>query len=81
MFKCEYLDDINTILYTLLYTTSLLILGNNWLTDASVKALTRNNHELRFLYFVDVPRVTDMSLKALGQCRNLLVLNVADCIR
>ncbi|XP_057295993.1 dynein regulatory complex subunit 6-like isoform X1 [Hydractinia symbiolongicarpus] len=59
----------------------LKVEGNNWLTDASVKALTRNNHELRFLYLVDVPRVTDMSLKALGQCRNLLVLNVADCIR
>jgi len=51
------------------------------MTDASVKALVKNCMDIRHLYFVDVQRVTDLSLKALSQCRNLIVLNLADCIR
>ena len=51
------------------------------MTDASIKTLIRCSPELRYLYFVDIQRVTDMSLKSLGQCKNLHVLNVADCVR
>lgn len=55
--------------------------GNTRMTDASIKNLVKNCHELRHLYFVDVHRVTDLSLKALSQSRNLMVLNFADCVR
>lgn len=59
----------------------LKIEGNNRLTDASVKTLVRLSPDIRYLYFVDMQRITDMSLKILSQCRNLQVLNLADCVR
>ena len=51
------------------------------MTDASIKNLVKHCYDLRHLYFVDVQRVTDISLKALSQCRNLNVINLADCVR
>jgi len=59
----------------------LKIESNSRMTDASIKLLVKNCSELRYLYFVDIQRATDMSLKALSQCRSLGVLNLADCVR
>jgi F-box/leucine-rich repeat protein 13 len=30
---------------------------------------------------IDCPKLTDQSLKALGSCKGIRVLNVADCVR
>lgn len=51
------------------------------MSDASIKTLVKMTQDLRFLYFVDMQRVTDISLKAIAQCKNLKALNMADCVR
>lgn len=58
-----------------------IILGNNRITDSSIKALAKNCPDLRHVYLVDCPRLTDLTLKALSSCKNLVVLNIADCVR
>lgn len=55
--------------------------SNMKITDSSMVTFLRQNRELRHLYFVDIQRLTDISLKSLGQSRNLNVINVADCVR
>ena len=55
--------------------------GNQKITDASFKMIGKYCHELRHLYMVDCQKITDVTLKALTQCRNLTVVNLADCVR
>ncbi|XP_033647170.1 dynein regulatory complex subunit 6-like isoform X3 [Asterias rubens] len=55
--------------------------GNTKLSDATFKYIGRYCADLRHVFVIDCPRVTDASLKSLAQCRNINVLNVADCIR
>ncbi len=59
----------------------LLILGNSRITDTAVRSLVKCCPELRRIHLVDCERLTDLSLKALSQSKNLVVVNVADCIR
>ena len=58
-----------------------IFLGNQKLTDAAFKTIGRNCHDLRHLYMVDCQRITDHTLKSLTMCRNLTVINLADCVR
>ena len=37
--------------------------------------------DLRHVYLTDCQLITDTSLKCLAACRNLTVLNLADCVR
>ncbi|XP_046839843.1 dynein regulatory complex subunit 6-like isoform X2 [Xenia sp. Carnegie-2017] len=59
----------------------LYIEGNHRITDTSIKALAKSCPELFQIYITDCPRLTDLSLKALSSCREIVVLNVADCVR
>ena len=56
-------------------------LGNASITDLSLKTMGRACPELNYVSIVDCPKLTDHALKALGGCRNIRVLNVADCLR
>ena len=60
---------------------SIFIVGNNRLTDASVKVLSKSCPMLDHIYLVDCPRITDLALKALTAFKHLNVVNVADCVR
>jgi len=55
--------------------------GNNRITDSAIRSLVRSCPDLRHLYLAECQRLTDLSLKALGFCKNLTVANVADCVR
>ncbi|XP_068132322.1 F-box and leucine-rich repeat protein 13 isoform X2 [Hyperolius riggenbachi] len=55
--------------------------GNNWITDASIKAISRSCPSLNHIYLADCQKITDISLKAISSLKNITVLNVADCIR
>ncbi len=55
--------------------------SNQKISDATFKALGRGCGDLRHLYMVDCQNITDQSLKSLSHCRNLNVLNLADCVR
>eukprot|EP00795_Rhopilema_esculentum_P002093 gene2093-17665_t len=55
--------------------------GNNRITDSAVRSLVKSCPDLHHLHLVDCERITDLSLKALSQCKNLVVVNYADCIR
>ena len=63
------------------FTFSVFLTGNNRLTDASVKVLTKSCPMLDHIYLVDCPRITDIALKALASFKHLNVVNVADCVR
>ena len=45
------------------------------------KHVGKHCSELRHLYLTDCQKITDMSLKSLAACKNLTVLNLADCVR
>ncbi|XP_071961643.1 F-box and leucine-rich repeat protein 13-like [Antedon mediterranea] len=55
--------------------------GNTKITDASLKYIGRWCSDLRHVYMVDCPRLTDASLKSIATCRNINIVNFADCIR
>ncbi|XP_048257618.1 dynein regulatory complex subunit 6-like isoform X5 [Haliotis rufescens] len=55
--------------------------GNNRISDVSLKAIGKNCVGLEHLYMTDCQRITDVSMKALQNCRNLTVVNIADCVR
>nr|XP_015208118.1 PREDICTED: F-box/LRR-repeat protein 13 isoform X3 [Lepisosteus oculatus] len=55
--------------------------GNSRMTDTSWKAFCKSSPCLSHIYAADCPKITDISLKAIGALKNLTVLNVADCIR
>lgn len=55
--------------------------GNSRITDTCIKAIAKSCPDLRHVYLVDCPRLTDLSLKAISSCKNLIVLNIADCVR
>ncbi|XP_033124856.1 dynein regulatory complex subunit 6-like [Anneissia japonica] len=55
--------------------------GNNKITDASLKYIGRWCNDLHHVYLVDCPRLTDASLKSIATCRNINIVNFADCIR
>ncbi|XP_066448080.1 F-box and leucine-rich repeat protein 13 isoform X2 [Eleutherodactylus coqui] len=55
--------------------------GNSWITDGSIKAISRSNPNLNHIYITDCQKITDIGLKALASLKNITVLNVADCIR
>ena len=59
----------------------ILFPGNNRITDSAIRSLVRSCPDLRHLYLAECQRLTDLSLKALGFCKNLTVTNVADCVR
>ncbi|XP_006822465.2 F-box and leucine-rich repeat protein 13-like [Saccoglossus kowalevskii] len=55
--------------------------GNNRISDLGIKHLAKYCHDLRHVYLSDCPRLTDTALKSLSNCRNVSVLNIADCVR
>lgn len=57
------------------------IASNHNLSDASVRLITKNCPELRYVALTDCEKITDSSMKCFALCRNLVVLNMADCIR
>ena len=57
------------------------ISGNSRITDASFKLVGRQCPDLQHLYMTDCQRITDYTLKSLVTCRNLTVINLADCVR
>jgi hypothetical protein len=46
-----------------------------------MKMVGRGCPELSHVCVIDCPKLTDQSLKALGSCKGIRVLNVADCVR
>ncbi|KAM4748907.1 F-box and leucine-rich repeat protein 13 [Rhinophrynus dorsalis] len=55
--------------------------GNNRITDASIKVISKSCPNLNHIYIADCQKITDISLKAISSLKNITVLNVADCIR
>jgi hypothetical protein len=55
--------------------------GNQKITDATFKQIGKMCPDLRHLYMVDCQSITDASLKALTTCKNLTIINLADCVR
>eukprot|EP00794_Sanderia_malayensis_P006047 gene6047-6749_t len=55
--------------------------GNSRITDSAVRSLVKCCPELKRIHLVDCERLTDLSLKALSQSKNVTVANIADCIR
>lgn len=54
-------------------------LGNNQLTDLSLKALCSSSHSLHRLHAAQCPRMTDASLKSVAALRNLQHLDISLC--
>lgn len=59
----------------------LKISSNQCITDAAFKLIAKNCLELEHVYVTDCIKITDGSLKSLSQLKNLIVLNMADCVR
>ncbi|XP_036616541.1 dynein regulatory complex subunit 6 [Trichosurus vulpecula] len=55
--------------------------GNNRITDLTFKLLDKCYEDLRHIYMTDCERITDVSLKSIANLKNLVVLNLANCIR
>uniref|UniRef100_H2Z1H4 F-box domain-containing protein n=1 Tax=Ciona savignyi TaxID=51511 RepID=H2Z1H4_CIOSA len=55
--------------------------SNQQITDNTFKTLGKMCPFIGHLYVVDCQRLTDMMLKALSPLRNIVVLNMADCVR
>ena len=56
-------------------------IGNRFTTNALYVNLMRSCRELCYWYFVDIPHLGDISLKSFGLYKNVLVVNVVDCMR
>ncbi|XP_069484160.1 F-box and leucine-rich repeat protein 13 isoform X2 [Ambystoma mexicanum] len=61
--------------------SKIRIEGNNRITDASFKLLSKHCPNLSHMYMADCQKITDNSLKAMSSMKYILILNVADCIR
>ncbi|XP_021365051.1 F-box/LRR-repeat protein 13-like isoform X4 [Mizuhopecten yessoensis] len=59
----------------------LRIEGNHRISDQSLKVIGKNCTQLEHIYVADCQKLTDLSLKALSNCKNLVVCNVADVVR
>ncbi|XP_078488406.1 F-box and leucine-rich repeat protein 13-like [Ciona intestinalis] len=59
----------------------LRIESNQNITDNTFKTLGKMCPYIGHFYVVDCQRLTDMMLKALSPLRNIIVLNLADCVR
>ncbi|CAK8675999.1 unnamed protein product [Clavelina lepadiformis] len=59
----------------------LRIEGNQIISDNTFKTFGKLCPYLCHLYVVDCQKLTDMILKALSPLRNIVVLNLADCVR
>ena len=59
----------------------LKIASNKNLSDNSIRLLTKNCTEIRNISLTDCERISDASMKFFAGCKNLMVLNLADCIR
>ncbi|XP_033744599.1 dynein regulatory complex subunit 6-like isoform X5 [Pecten maximus] len=59
----------------------LRIEGNHRISDQSLKVIGKNCTQLEHIYVGDCQKLTDLSLKALSNCKNLVVCNVADVVR
>ncbi|CAL1538996.1 unnamed protein product [Lymnaea stagnalis] len=55
--------------------------GNHRISDASMKLIGKNCPDLHHVYLADCQRLTDTTLKSLSACKNMTVLNMADCVR
>ncbi|XP_072509253.1 F-box and leucine-rich repeat protein 13 isoform X1 [Notamacropus eugenii] len=55
--------------------------GNNRITDLTFKFMNKCYEDLHHIYMTDCERITDVSLKSIANLKNLLVLNLANCIR
>ncbi|XP_072327431.1 F-box and leucine-rich repeat protein 13 isoform X1 [Scyliorhinus torazame] len=55
--------------------------GNQHISDASFKIISKTCPNLNHIYVSDCPRITDSSLKSLSTLKNVVVLNFSDCIR
>ncbi|XP_039262916.1 F-box and leucine-rich repeat protein 13-like [Styela clava] len=55
--------------------------GNQKISDNTFKTFGKLCPMLGHIYVVDCQRITDMMLKALASLRNIIVINVADCVR
>ncbi|KAM4676673.1 F-box and leucine-rich repeat protein 13 [Discoglossus pictus] len=61
--------------------TKIRIEGNSRITDASIKTLCKACPNLNHIYITDCQKITDIGLKAVSALKNIIVLNVADCVR
>ncbi|XP_053572511.1 dynein regulatory complex subunit 6 [Bombina bombina] len=61
--------------------TKIRIEGNNRITDASIKVISKSCPNLNHIYIGDCQKITDISLKHISALKNIVVLNVADCVR
>lgn len=57
------------------------IASNKHLTDASIKLLAKSCSDIRYVSLIDCERISDASCRYLSACKNLTVLNLADCVR
>uniref|UniRef100_G3WYC4 F-box/LRR-repeat protein 15-like leucin rich repeat domain-containing protein n=1 Tax=Sarcophilus harrisii TaxID=9305 RepID=G3WYC4_SARHA len=55
--------------------------GNNRITDLTFKLMDKHYGDLSHIYMTDCERITDVSLKSIANLKNLVVLNLANCIR
>ncbi|XP_040518054.1 dynein regulatory complex subunit 6 isoform X1 [Gallus gallus] len=55
--------------------------GNNQITDLSFKMMSKCCQYIRHIHFAGCPKITDVGLKMISKLKNILVLNVADCLR
>lgn len=55
--------------------------GNHRISDLSMKMMGKLCPDLQHVYLTDCQRMTDSTLKSFAGCRNLTVLNIADCVR
>ncbi|XP_075455745.1 F-box and leucine-rich repeat protein 13 isoform X2 [Ascaphus truei] len=61
--------------------TKIKVEGNNRITDASIKMISKFCPNLNHFYVADCQKITDIGIKAVSTLKNIIVLNVADCIR
>ncbi|KAJ8382052.1 hypothetical protein SKAU_G00028300 [Synaphobranchus kaupii] len=55
--------------------------GNSHMTDTSWKAFCRNSPGLKHISAADCRGLTDNGMKSIGSLKNLISLNIADCVR
>ncbi|XP_067861092.1 F-box and leucine-rich repeat protein 13-like [Heptranchias perlo] len=60
--------------------TKVKIEGNKNISDACFKIFSKACPNLNHIFVTDCPRITDNSLKSISILRNVIVLNISDCI-
>lgn len=63
------------------FLKTIKIASNKNLTDHSIKLISKNCTDLRYVSLIDCEKINDLCLKYLSQLRTLSILNLADCIR